>query len=79
MKASTLRSFLPPAGGPLRSNLKGKDVAKYLHSEGQDGFVAVFSLPEFDSGSFLVADTLNGAPTDGGRSLADCLAGRSAA
>jgi hypothetical protein len=40
----------------------GKDVAKYLHSEGQDGFVAVFSLPEFDNGSFLVADTLNGSP-----------------
>jgi len=41
--------------------LKGKDVAKYLHSEGQDEFVAVFALREFDSGSLLVADMLNGS------------------
>jgi hypothetical protein len=54
------------ASVPLKSGLKGKDVAKYLHAEGQDGFVAVFSLPEFDSGSFLVADTLNGSPLPSG-------------
>jgi hypothetical protein len=57
-----LAVLLVAGGMPLKSDLKGKDVAKYLHAEGQDGFVAVFSLPEFDSSSFLVADTLNGSP-----------------
>lgn len=50
----------------MKLDLKGKDVAKYLHAEGQDGFVAVFSLPEFDSGPFLVVDTVNGAPLPAG-------------
>jgi DMSO/TMAO reductase YedYZ molybdopterin-dependent catalytic subunit len=61
-----LAVLLVIGGVPLKSDLKGKDVAKYLHAEGQDGFVAAFSLPEFDSGSFLIADTLNGSPLPSG-------------
>ena len=61
-----LAVLLTAGGVPLKSDLKGKDVAKYLHAEGQDGFVAVFSLPEFDSDFFLVADTLNGSPLPSG-------------
>jgi len=48
------------AGTPLKDGLKGADVAKYLHAEGADSFAAVFSLPEFDSTTFLVADTATG-------------------
>src|SRR6202046_2591809 len=44
-----LAVLLTAGGVPLKSGLKGNDVAKYLHAEGQDGFVAVFSLPEFDT------------------------------
>lgn len=63
-----LSLILLRAGVPLRANLKGADVAKYLHAEGKDGFVAVFALPEFDRQDFLVADTHNGAalPPDAG-------------
>src|SRR6202043_1723444 len=57
-----LGMLLTKAGVPLRQDLKGKDVAKYLHVQGADGFVAIFSLPEFDQGTFLVADTVDGAP-----------------
>lgn len=48
---------------PLRENLKGT-----LRAEGEDGFAAVFSLPEFDQNTFLVADRHNGEvlePDDG--------------
>jgi DMSO/TMAO reductase YedYZ molybdopterin-dependent catalytic subunit len=61
-----LAVLLAAGGVPLKSDLKGKDVAKYLHAEGKDGFVAAFSLPEFDTNTFLVADTLNGLPLAGG-------------
>jgi DMSO/TMAO reductase YedYZ molybdopterin-dependent catalytic subunit len=57
-----LSGLLKMAGVPLQDDLKGKDVAKYLHAQGADGFVAVFALPEFDTGVFVVADSLNGAP-----------------
>jgi DMSO/TMAO reductase YedYZ molybdopterin-dependent catalytic subunit len=57
-----LAELLTRAGVPLKNNLKGADVGKYLHAEGTDGFVAVFSLPEFDQTDFLVADTVNGTP-----------------
>ncbi len=60
-----LSELLARAGVPLRQNLKGADVAKYLHVEGGDGFVAVISLPEFDQSGFLVADTENGSPLPG--------------
>lgn len=45
---------------PLRANLKGADISKYLHVQGADGFAAVIALPEFDDGLFLVADRKNG-------------------
>jgi DMSO/TMAO reductase YedYZ molybdopterin-dependent catalytic subunit len=63
-----LADLLTAGGVPLRTALKGADVAKYLHAEGIDGFVAVFALPEFDGGPFLVADAVNGAalPPDSG-------------
>jgi hypothetical protein len=57
-----LALLLLRAGTPLKTDLKGTDVAKYLHAEGTDGFAAVFSLPEFDHQAFLVADTRNGGP-----------------
>lgn len=57
-----LALLLTKAGTPLKQNLKGADVAKYLHAQGADGFVAIFSLPEFDQGAFLVADAVNGTP-----------------
>lgn len=57
-----LALLLLRAGTPLKADLKGADVAKYLHAEGTDGFAAVFSLPEFDRQAFLVADTRNGEP-----------------
>lgn len=57
-----LALVLLSAGTPLKSDLKGADVAKYLHAEGADGFAAVFALPEFDQQAFLIADTLDGAP-----------------
>jgi DMSO/TMAO reductase YedYZ molybdopterin-dependent catalytic subunit len=63
-----LAEILQRAGTPLKDGLKGVDVAKYLHAEGTDGFAAVFSLPEFDSTTFLVADTANAStlPADSG-------------
>ncbi|NYG47914.1 hypothetical protein GGD67_005397 [Bradyrhizobium sp. IAR9] len=51
-----LAALLNKAGVPLEQDLKGADVAKYLHVQGVDGFVAIISLPEFDNGTFLVAD-----------------------
>jgi hypothetical protein len=63
-----LAVLLAAGGVPLKDALKGQDVAKYLHAEGDDGFVAVFALPEFDNITFLVADSRNGAalaPPDG--------------
>jgi DMSO/TMAO reductase YedYZ molybdopterin-dependent catalytic subunit len=61
-----LAALLLEAGVPLKQNLKGADVAKYLAAEGADGFVALFALPEFDQGTFLVADTVNNAPLPSG-------------
>jgi DMSO/TMAO reductase YedYZ molybdopterin-dependent catalytic subunit len=61
-----LAALLLKAGVPLKQNLKGADVSKYLHAQGADGFVAVFSLPEFDQGVFLVADSANNAPLPSG-------------
>jgi hypothetical protein len=55
-----LSVLLLRAGAPLRKDLKGADVIKYLHAEGSDGFAAAFALPEFDQQDFLVADTRNG-------------------
>jgi Oxidoreductase molybdopterin binding domain len=57
-----LFEFMKRAGVPVKDHLKGADVAKYLHVEGADGFAAVISLPEFDGGLFLVADTVSGSP-----------------
>ncbi len=56
-----LGDLLAGAGVPIKQQLKGTDISKYLHVEGNDGYVAVFSLPEFDTGRFLVADRMNGA------------------
>jgi DMSO/TMAO reductase YedYZ molybdopterin-dependent catalytic subunit len=57
-----LADILLKAGVPLQQNIKGPDVAKYLMALGSDGFVALFALPEFDQGTFLVADTANNMP-----------------
>jgi hypothetical protein len=63
-----LAVVLAAGGVPLKDALKGQDVAKYLHAEGDDGFAAVFALPEFDQNAFVIADRRNGAvlvPADG--------------
>ncbi|KWV59177.1 hypothetical protein AS026_29180 [Rhizobium altiplani] len=63
-----LSKILTFAKIPIKGDLKGKDIDKYLVALGADGFGAVFSLPEFDAGKFIVADKLNGKPlavTDG--------------
>ncbi|MCA1458827.1 hypothetical protein I6F35_37725 [Bradyrhizobium sp. BRP22] len=57
-----LALVLISAGIPLKTDLKGANVAKYLHAEGTDACAAVFSLREFDQQAFLIADTLEGAP-----------------
>ncbi|QOG20896.1 molybdopterin-dependent oxidoreductase [Bradyrhizobium sp. SEMIA] len=61
-----LAALLNKAGVPLKQDLKGADVAKYLHVQGADGFVAIISLPEFDNGTFLVADAQDGSPLPSG-------------
>jgi hypothetical protein len=61
-----LSDILLKAGVPLKQNLKGTDVAKCLFALGTDGFLAVFALPEFDQGTFLVADTANNLPLPAG-------------
>src|SRR6266852_394584 len=38
-----LANLLTLGGVPLKGALKGGDVARYLHAEGQDGFAAVFA------------------------------------
>jgi DMSO/TMAO reductase YedYZ molybdopterin-dependent catalytic subunit len=58
--------ILQKAGVLLKQDLKGSDVAKYLHVQGADGFIAVFALPEFDQGTFLVADTADNSPLPAG-------------
>lgn len=59
-----LSHILTMAGVPLRADLKGADIAKFLHAQGRDGFAAVFSLPEFDNQDFVVADSHNGKPLE---------------
>lgn len=62
-----LADILTKAGVPLKGNLKGADAAKYLGAvSGADGFIAVFALPEFDQGTFLVADTADDTPLPSG-------------
>jgi hypothetical protein len=56
--------LLQRARVPLKKDLKGRDISKFVHVEGRDGFAAVFALPEFDDKDFLVADTLDGAPLE---------------
>ena len=57
-----LADILVKAGVPLRGDIKGVDVSKYVAGIGVDAFFALFSLPEFDNGNFLVADSVNNAP-----------------
>ncbi|UVO30152.1 molybdopterin-dependent oxidoreductase [Bradyrhizobium arachidis] len=61
-----LAAPLTKAGVPLKQDLKGADIAKYLHVQGADGFVAIVSLPEFDNGAFLVADAQDSSPLPAG-------------
>ena len=56
----SLGYLLGLAGVPLKQGLKHDAIAKYLHAQGRDGYVAVFALPEFDSQEYLVADTVDG-------------------
>jgi len=58
----SLGYLLGLVGAPLKQNLKHGEVAKFLHAQARDGYVAVFALPEFDNQDYLVADTADGKP-----------------
>lgn len=60
-----LSYLLALAKVPIKDALKGQDINKYILASGADGFGAVFALPEFDRGRYLVADKLNGHPLPG--------------
>ncbi|MDX0980027.1 molybdopterin-dependent oxidoreductase [Sinorhizobium medicae] len=55
-----LSYLLSLAKVPIKQALKGQDINKYILASGADGFGAVFALPEFDSGRYIVADKMNG-------------------
>ncbi|MGR9249546.1 molybdopterin-dependent oxidoreductase [Rhizobium leguminosarum] len=57
-----LGRILALANVPIKAQLRGKDIDKFIVALGADGFGAVFSLPEFDTGRFIVADELDGEP-----------------
>ncbi|MEI4484538.1 MULTISPECIES: hypothetical protein [unclassified Phyllobacterium] len=57
-----LSYLLSLSGAPIKEKLKKVDAGKYLVITGRDGFSAVFALPEFDRGRFLLVDTIDGMP-----------------
>jgi DMSO/TMAO reductase YedYZ molybdopterin-dependent catalytic subunit len=62
----TMEDLLQKAGAPLGERLRGKALALYVIAEAEDGYRAVFSLAELDSGiadsDVIVADTMDGGP-----------------
>lgn len=63
-----LLTLLEKAGAPEPSAVRGKALAQYVVATGSDGYHAVLSLAEvetgFHPGIVLVADTLDGKPID---------------
>ena len=61
-----LEELLRKAGVAQGENLRGPAMASYVLAEAADGYRAVFSLAELDSGildsEVMVADTMDGAP-----------------
>jgi len=61
-----VEDLLRKAGVPQGEDLRGPLLASYLVFEAEDGYRAVFSIAELDSGivdsGVIVADTLDGAP-----------------
>jgi DMSO/TMAO reductase YedYZ molybdopterin-dependent catalytic subunit len=60
-----LEEILRKAGVPQGEHLRGASLATYVTAEASDGYRAVFSLAELDSGvldsEIIVADTMDGA------------------
>jgi hypothetical protein len=65
-EGALLEELLPSDGVPQGELLRGSSMATYVIAEAEDGYRAVFSLVELDSGilesDVIVADTMNGAP-----------------
>jgi hypothetical protein len=63
-----LSDVLARLGAPLGTELRGKALADYIVAVGSDGYKAVLSLgevdPSFHPGEVLVADTMDGKPSD---------------
>lgn len=61
-----LEEILGRVGVPHGEQLRGLAMATYVIAEAEDGYRAIFSLAELDSGMLesevLVADTMDGAP-----------------
>jgi DMSO/TMAO reductase YedYZ molybdopterin-dependent catalytic subunit len=61
-----VEELLHRAGVPQGEQLRGPSMATYVIAEAEDGYRAVFSLAELDSGilesEVIVADTMDGAP-----------------
>jgi DMSO/TMAO reductase YedYZ molybdopterin-dependent catalytic subunit len=61
-----LEELLHKAGVPQGEQLRGRAMATYVIAEAADGYRALFSLAELDSGilesEIIVADTMDGAP-----------------
>ena len=61
-----VEDLLAKAGVPQGEQLRGSSMATYVIAEATDGYRAVFSLAELDSGilesEVIVADTIDGAP-----------------
>lgn len=64
-----LVDLLKQAGAPQGEQIRGPLMTTYVIAEGSDGYRAIFSLAELDSGfedsGVLVADRMNGAPIAG--------------
>jgi DMSO/TMAO reductase YedYZ molybdopterin-dependent catalytic subunit len=61
-----LEELLHKAGVPQGEQLRGRAMATYVLAEAADGYRALFSLAELDSGilesEIIVADSMDGAP-----------------
>lgn len=64
-----LADLLKQAGAPQGEQIRGALMTTYVIAEGSDGYRALFSLAELDSGfedsGVIVADRLDGAPMTG--------------
>ncbi len=66
-----LIELLKQAGATVGSELRGKNLAKYVIVKASDGYVAIFSLPELDpefaTRTILLADSMDGTALTGSK------------